>query len=212
MIRKIADYLWKILYFFLPVYEAKKAEKIIKEKQQCLRELGKCKEELKQKLEKEINELPQDLQELRRLLEKELERKRIIEGKSSNLFIVVSLLGITFTFFYRITETVTITIFMYFLGVFIFGELIYLILSISSLLYVLVEINIVYEPSNNDFKELKKTILLNRYQNIIRTNYLNTVYSNIKLFFGLLLIIFTTFFIYLVLNQNQQNIKNIVFH
>ena len=190
----------KIVHFFLPICEAKRAEKLIKEKQQCLRELGKCREELKQKLKKEINELPQDLQELRKLLEKEFERKKIIEEKSSTLFIVVSLLGITFTFFYRITETVTITIFLYFLGVFIFGELIYLILSVSSLLYVLVEINIIYEPSSNSLEELRKTVLLNRYQNIIRTNYLNTVYSNIKLFFWLLLVAFTTFFISLVLN------------
>ena len=190
----------KIIYSFLPICEAKRAEKLIKEKQQCLKEFGKCKEKLKQKLEKEINELPQDLQELRRLLEKEFERKKIIEDKSSTLFIVVSLLGITFTFFYRITETVTITIFLYFLGFFIFWELIYLILSVSSLLYVLVEINIIYEPSSNSLEELRKTVLLNRYQNIIQTNYLNTVYSNIKLFFWSLLVAFATFFISLVLN------------
>jgi len=191
----------KIVYFFLPIYKAKRAEKLIKEKQQCLRELGKCEEKLKQKLEKEINKLPQDLQELKRLLKKEFERKKIIEDKSSNLFIIVSLLGITFTFFYKIIETVTIIIFLYLLGFFIFWELIYLILSVSSLLYVLVEINIIYEPSSkSSLEELRKTVLLNRYQNIIRTNYLNTVYSNIKLFFCLLIVAFATFFISLVIN------------
>ena len=188
----------KIVHFSLPICEAKRAEKLIKEKQQCLREFSKCKEEPKQKLEKELNELPQGLQEIRRLLEKEFERKKIIEEKSSNLFIVVSLLGITFTFFHRITETVTITIFLYFLGVFIFGKVIYLILSVSSLLYILVEINIIYESSSNSLDELRKTVLLNRYQNIIRTNYLNAAYSNIKLFFWLLLVAFVTYFIYLL--------------
>jgi len=189
-----------IIHFFLPICEAKRAENLIKEKQQCLKELDKCGEELKQKLEKEIDELLGNSDELRILLEKEFERKKTIEGKGSTLFTVISLLGVIFAFFYRIIETVTNSIFLYFLGFFILLELIYLILSVSSLLYVLVEINITYEPSSNSLEELRKTVLLNRYQNIIRTNYLNTIYSNIKLFFWLLLVAFATFFIYLVLN------------
>jgi len=183
----------KVVNFFLPICEAKRAEKLIKEKQECLKKLDKCKEELKQKLEKEINKLPKNLQELEKLLEKESERKKVIENKSNSLFIVVSLLGITFTFFYRIIETVTNTIFLYSLSLLIFGELIYLTLSISSLLYILVEINIIYEPLLHSLKELEKHILLNRYQNITRTNYLSTVFSNIKRFFWLLLLTFTIF-------------------
>ena len=190
----------KIIHFFLPICQAKRAEKLIKARQQCLKKIDICEEKLKQKLEKEINELPRDLQELKTLLEKEFETKKIIEEKSNTLFIVVSLLGITFTFFYRIVETVNVTAFLYLLGVLIFGQLIYLGLSIFSLLYVLVEINIIYEKPSNSMEALRQTVLLNRYQNTVRTNYLYTVYSNIKLFFCLLLTSFAIFFIFGVLN------------
>jgi len=191
MISKIVNFLW-------PRKKAKRAEKVIKEKQRCLEEFNEhsngCKEELRQKLEEEINELPQNLEDLKRLLEREFERKKVIEDKAARFFVIISLIGVIFALFFKITETVgNLTLLIIFVF-FFFLELLYLVSSVNSLFYVLAEINKVYEPASDSLEDLKISILLNIYQNLNRTNYLYTVYSNIRLSFGVLLIIYILYF------------------
>jgi len=212
-----------IKYFFIPNSKVKTVERVIEVKKQCLENRLECSseeikeinkllekfrkefknlpknvEELKKSLEIEFNNLSNKPEELKKLLKKEYGRKRTIEDKSKSLLTVISLLGIALAFLFKLAEGKLSMVFLWFLGGFIFLELLYLIGGLKSLLYILCEINVVYEPISDQIEELRKNILLNRYQNINRTNYLNGVYSNIKLFFYLLLLVFITYFLSLV--------------
>ena len=195
----------KVLYYFLPICEAKRAEELINKKLDCLLHSDKYDDEIKSKLKEEKQSLGSEKpHQLRKLIEKELERKRIIEDKSKSFLTIISLIGIILAMLLNLTKASFSIISLLFLLFFILLAFLYVILSINSLFYILSEINIVYElPFNeiNDTEELKKTVLLNRYQNYIRTNYLNTIYSNIKRFFILLLIIFLVFSYSLIGNK-----------
>jgi len=187
----------KALYFFLPICEAKRAGKVIKEKIDCLLSWDKCDDELKNELQKEKQSLDTEKpDQLKELIEKEIERKRIIEDKSKSFLTIISLIGIILAMLFNLTKASFSIVNLLVLLFFILLELLYVILSIYTLFYILSEINIVYELplyGRDGPEELKKTVLLNRYQNILRTNYLNTIYSNIKRFFILLLIVFLVY-------------------
>jgi len=177
----------KILYRLIPQVEVSKANKKIETKINCLRDFNKCNEfELKNKLEDEMKNL--DNGNIQELLKKEMETKIIIEDKAKSFLAIISFMGIIFAVFSLVVTNVSNfslgeLIFLLFL---LFVCLLYLISSVFAVFHILSEINLVFEPSFNEKNvelEIKKCILLNRYQNLLRTNCLNVVYSNLKNFF-----------------------------
>lgn len=190
----------KIGYFIFPICKAKNAKQKINVKKQCLEDDQSCKEEVLSKLEKEMENLPEDVDKLEELIDREMERKRIIENKCQSFLGIISLIGIILALLFNIIKLNNNTSYTVVLSFFILFGFIYVILSIITVFYILSEINIVYEkPLNKSDKELKKVVLLNRYQNLLRTNYLNTIYSNIKRFFWLLLITFLFYSLFIIL-------------
>ena len=181
----------KIKYFVFPICEAKNAKQIIEAKKRCLENDQSCNRELLTKLEKEMKDLPEDIDKLEELIDREMERKRIIENKCQSFLGIISLIGIILALLFNLIKSNNNTFYTVVLSFLIFFGFVYVILSINTVFYILSEINIVYEkPLSRSDKELKRVVLLNRYQNLLRTNYLNTIYSNIKRFFFMLLIIF----------------------
>lgn len=177
----------KILYRLIPQVEVSKANKKIETKINCLRDFDKCNEfELKNKLEDEMKNL--DNGNIQELLKKEIERKIIIEDKAKSFLAIISFMGIILAVFsFVITDVSNFSpkelIILLFL---IYWCLYYIIFSVFTVFYILSEINLIFEPSfneENEELEIKKCILLNRYQNLLRTNCLNVVYSNLKNFF-----------------------------
>ncbi len=177
----------KILYWIFPQVEVCKANKRIKTKIDCLQDFEKCNEiETKNKLEDEMKNL--DNGNVQELLKKETETKIIIEDKAKSFLAIISFMGIIFAVFSLVVTSVSsfslgeLMLLLFLL----FVCLLYLISSVFVVFHILSEINLVFEPSFNEKNvelEIKKCILLNRYQNLLRTNYLNVVYSNLKNFF-----------------------------
>jgi len=177
----------KILYRLIPQVEVSKANKKIETKINCLRDFDKCNEfELKNKLEDEMKNL--DNGNIQELLKKEIERKIIIEDKAKSFLVIISFMGIILAVFSLVITDVSNfslkeLIILLFL---IYWCLYYIISSVFPVFYILSEINLIFEPpfnEENEELEIKKCILLNRYQNLLRTNCLNVVYSNLKNFF-----------------------------
>ncbi len=195
-------FLLKIVYLFFPYFKAKHAEKIINKKIDCLKSIKNCdNKEEKRKLNKEILQLGSDcIKKLKEKIEEEIERKEKIEDKFKSFLTIITLIGIIFSLGLRFIEHNFNINFFIINIVILFLCLLYIIQSINTIFYVLCKINIVYElPLNeeNQINEIKETILLNRYQNIIRTNYLYTVFSNIVRFFYLIAILFIIYCIYI---------------
>ena len=190
----------KILYQFIPQIEVCKANKRIKTKIDCLQEFEKCNEnEIKSKLEDEIKNL--DNGNVQELLKKEMETKIIIEDKAKSFLTIISFMGIIFAVFSLVVANISSFSFreLILLLFLLFVCLLYLIFSVFDVFHILSEINRVFEPSFNEKNaelEIKKCILLNRYQNLLRTNYLNVIYSNLKNFFIVLALFFVFYGIF----------------
>jgi len=186
----------KILYWLFPQVEVSKANKRIKTKIDCLRDFDKCNElELKNKLEDEMKNL--DNGNIQGLAKKEIERKGIIEDKAKSFLAIISFMGIIFAVFSLVVTNVSnfspeeLT----FLFLLLFFCLLYLIFGVFTVLHILSGLNLVFEPPSNEKNEeseIKYCILLNRYQNLLRTNCLNAVCSNLRNFF----IVVALFFVF----------------
>jgi len=186
----------KFIYWIFPYARACSANKKIQAKLNCLVNFSECDlNEMKKKLKEELSNL--DDSRLQIQLEDTLEGKKVIEEKTKSFLSINSFMGIFLAFFSLvITNTMNFNGFaLITLLLLILAALLYIIFSVSSVFYILSEINLVFKP---DLKvksrniEIKKTILLNTYQNLLRTNCLNSVFQNIKR----VLIVFVLFVIF----------------
>jgi hypothetical protein len=202
----------KILYWLFPQIEVCNANKKIKTKIDCLQEYEKCNEiEIKNKLEDEIKNL--DNRNVQELLKEEMEAKIIIEDKAKSFLTIISFMGIIFAVFSLVVTNVSSFSFgeLMLLLFLLFVCLLYLIFSVFDVFYILSEINRVFKPSFNEKNvelEIKKCILLNRYQNLLRTNYLNVIYSNLKNFF-IVLSLFFVFYGIFTLGYKYKDCNNL---
>lgn len=202
--------LYNFIYWIFPYARACSANKKIQAKINCLMNFSECNvNEMKKKLKKELSNL--DESRLQMQLEETLEGKKIIEEKAKSFLSINSFMGIFLAIFSLvITNAMNFNDFalITFL-LLILAALLYIIFSVSSVFYILSEINLVFKPDPKVISkniEIKKTVLLNTYQNLLRTNCLNSVFQNIKR----VLIIFVLFVIfycaYIVLHALWPNI------
>ena len=198
----------KILRFLNPVHEAKKASAIIQEKINYLSNRRECKGEeesgegIRKKVREEIEGLGRLCEkQLKRLIDREFERKAIIEDKCKSFTVMVSLVGVISSLMLgmgRVHFTLAVLLVMAF---------IYVTIGFFALLTVLFNENIVYEVPDDrqdDLNELQIACLANRYKNMIRTNYLSAFYSSIKRFFVLLMIFFVVYYAFYY-SQSRTN-------
>ncbi|MFZ7122073.1 MAG: hypothetical protein ACOWWH_14125 [Eubacteriaceae bacterium] len=200
----------KFIYWIFPYARAYSANKKIQAKINCLVNFSECDvNEMKKKLEKELNNLGEN--RLQMQLDETLEGKRVIEDKAKSFLSINSFMSIFLAIF-----SLVITNAMNFNGfalitllLLILAALLYIISGVSSVFYILSEINIVFKPDPKVISkniDIKKTILLNRYQNLLRTNCLNSVFQNIKRVLTVFVLFVIFYCVYIVLHIFWPNV------
>lgn len=158
--------LYNFIYWIFPYARACSANKKIQAKINCLMNFSECNvNEMKKKLKKELSNL--DESRLQMQLEETLEGKKIIEEKAKSFLSINSFMGIFLAIFSLvITNAMNFNDFalITFL-LLILAALLYIIFSVSSVFYILSEINLVFKPDPKVISkniEIKKTVLLDR--------------------------------------------------